>query len=81
VNVTSDDGVGIVVAIPASSTRSGLTKALLTTSMNADITADYTESDNVNVEGVNGYAAVPYKIYFYKPAKLTSGQIHQITLG
>lgn len=81
VNVTSDDGVGIVVAIPTSNTRSGLTKALLTTSMNADITADYVKSDNVNVEGVNGYTAVPYKIYFYKPAKLTSGQTHQITLG
>lgn len=81
VTVNSDDGVGIVVAIPADSTRAGLKEVLLTTSMNADITADYAVSTAIDVEGVNGYAAKSYKIYFYQPAKLAAGQTHKITLS
>lgn len=81
VAVNSADGVGIVVAVPADSTRAGIKEVLLTTSMNADITADYAVSTPVDVEGANGYTAKSYKIYFYKPAKLTSGQSHKITLA
>ena len=79
VTVNDADGVGIVVAVPAGST--GVKEVLLTTSMNADITADYVVSKPVDVEGANGYTAKSYKIYFYKPAKLTSGQSHKITLA
>lgn len=81
VTVNGTDGVGIVVAVPADSTRAGVKEVLLTTSMNADITADYAVSTAVDVEGANGYTAKSYKIYFYKPAKLTSGQSHKITLA
>ena len=81
VNVTVDDGVGIVVAYPASSTRAGIKEVLLTTSMNADITASYKKVANVNVEGAAGYAAVPYVVYLFKPDALTSGQNHKITLA
>lgn len=81
VAVDSDDGVGIVVAVPADSTRTGIKEVLLTTSMNADITADYAVSTAVDVEGANGYAAKSYKIYLYKPAKLSLGQSHKITLA
>lgn len=81
VAVNSADGVGIVVAVPADSTRAGIKEVLLTTSMNADITADYVVSTAVDVEGANGYTAKSYKIYFYKPAKLASGQSHKITLA
>lgn len=81
VTVNGTDGVGIVVAVPADSTRTGVKEVLLTTSMNADITADYVVSTPVDVEGANGYTAKSYKIYFYKPAKLTSGQSHKITLA
>lgn len=81
VTVNGADGVGIVVAVPADSTRAGIKEVLLTTSMNADITADYVVSTAVDVEGANGYTAKSYKIYFYKPAKLTSGQSHKITLA
>lgn len=81
VTVDVADGVGIVVAVPADSTRTGVKEVLLTTSMNADITADYAVSTPVDVEGANGYTAKSYKIYFYKPAKLTSGQSHKITLA
>lgn len=81
VTVNGADGVGIVVAVPVDSTRAGVKEVLLTTSMNADITADYAVSTAVDVEGANGYTAKSYKIYFYKPAKLTSGQSHKITLA
>ena len=81
VNVTADNGVGIVVAYPSNVTRSGISKVLLTTSMNADITADYKVVEAVNVEGANGYTAQSYKVYLYKPAKLTAGQTHKITLA
>lgn len=81
VNVTVDDGVGIVVAYPASSTRAGIKEVLLTTSMNANITASYKKVANVNVEGADGYTAVPYTIYLFKPDALTSGQNHKITLA
>ena len=81
VNVTTADAVGIVVAYPSNAPRSGVSKVLLTTSMNADITADYKVTKNVDVEGANGYTAQSYKVYLYKPAKLTAGQTHQITLA
>ncbi len=81
VNVTVNDGVGIVVAYPASSTRAGIKEVLLTTSMNANITASYKKVANVNVEGADGYTAVPYTIYLFKPDALTSGQNHKITLA
>ena len=81
VNVTTDNAVGIVVAYPSNAPRSGISKVLLTTSMNADITADYKVTKNVDVEGANGYTAQSYKVYLYKPAKLTAGQIHKITLA
>lgn len=81
VNVTVDDGVGIVVAYPASSSRAGIKEVLLTTSMNADITASYKVVANVNVEGANGATAVAYKVYLFKPDALTSGQNHKITLA
>ena len=81
VNVTTDNAVGIVVAYPSNVPRSGVSKVLLTTSMNADITADYKVVEAVNVEGANGYTAQSYKVYLYKPAKLSAGQTHKITLA
>ena len=81
VNVTADNGVGIVVAYPNDAPRAGISKVLLTTSMNADITADYKTVEAVDVEGANGYTAKSYKVYLYKPAKLTAGQTHKITLA
>lgn len=81
VNVTADNGVGIVVAYPNDVPRAGISKVLLTTSMNADITADYKTVAAVDVEGDNGYTAKSYKVYLYKPAQLTAGQIHKITLA
>lgn len=81
VPVSVDDGVGIVVAYPASSTRGGIKEVLLTTSMNADITASYKAAANVDVEGVNGATAIPYRVMLFKPDALSSGQNHKITLA
>lgn len=81
VNVTTDNAVGIVVAYPSNVPRSGVSKVLLTTSMNADVTADYKVTTNVDVEGANGYTAQSYKVYLYKPARLTANQTHKITLA
>lgn len=71
----------IVVAIPASSARAGITLVNLVSTLNADITADYKVVENVDVEGANGYTAVAYKVYVYEPAKLDTSERHKITLG
>lgn len=71
----------IVVAIPASSGLS-ISQVLLTSSMNADITSNYVlQSDQVNVEGANGYTAVPYKVYVYQPASIDPTEVHKVTIS
>lgn len=71
-----------IVAIPASSTVK-LKKAIITSSQNADATADYVLQDTqVNVEGASGYAITkPYKVWIYEPASIASVEVHEITLG
>lgn len=71
----------IIVAYPASSSRGGLTEVLLTSTMNLDITSSYVQQANVNVEGLNAYTAVPYKVFVYQPDALGSDEVHQITLA
>lgn len=72
----------IVVAIPASSTRSGITKVMKTDGLATEITASYTEASNaVSVEGVDGYTAAPYDVWIYQPASIDSAEVHEITLG
>ena len=71
----------IIVAYPASTPRGGLNSVLLTSSMNADITSTYKAQTNVEVEGANGYTAVPYKVFIYEPAELNSTEVHQIKLA
>lgn len=71
----------IIVAYPASTTRGGLNSVLLTSPMNADITSAYKEQINVEVEGANGYTAIPYKVFIYEPAELSSTEVHQIELA
>ena len=71
----------IVVAYPANTTRGGLTKVLLPSTLNADITADYVRQANVSVEGVNNYAGIDYIVYQYEPRSLDSGEVHSISLA
>ena len=81
VSVTGTGNVAIIVAIPADSPRAGLKSANITTSLNADVLADYKVVANVDVEGANGYVAKAYKIYKYAPAQLTAGQTHKLVLA
>lgn len=69
----------VVIAVPAS--NGTLSSAILTSSMNTDITEDYEKNKlTVNVEGANGATAVPYNVYWYKPAQLGSDEVHSITV-
>lgn len=80
VNAGAQGAKRVVVAYPKSTARAGLKEVLLTSSMNADITDAYVAQE-VNVEGVNGYAAIPYTVYVYEPAELGSDEVHQIKLA
>ena len=50
-------------------------------SMNINITSIYKAQTNVEVEGANGYTAIPYKVFIYEPAELSSTEVHQIKLA
>lgn len=71
----------VIVAVPANSTRAGLSQVLLPSTLNADITADFVLKDSVNVEGDNGYQAIAYKVWVYEPAVLDSSEKYTITLA
>jgi len=77
-----DNAKRIVIAIPSSSTRSGLSEVILTSAMNTPITNSYVKtSEGVEVEGVNSATSVPYDIYVYEPSKIDAGEIHDIKLA
>lgn len=72
----------IVVAIPSSSTRGGLSEVILTSAMNTPVTDSYTKTEKaVKVEGVDGFTAVDYDVYVYEPASIDAGEVHAITLA
>ena len=69
------------VAIACLADKTGVTKIINETAMNADVTETFNES-TVNVEGVNGYTAKSYKIWVYEPAKpYESAATLRVTLG
>lgn len=69
----------VIVAVPANKT--GVTKVLMPSAMNADATANFVQQANVNVEGVDGYTATAYKVWVYAPASLDASETYSITLG
>lgn len=69
----------VIVAVPANKT--GVTKVLMPSAMNADATANFIQQANVNVEGVNGYTATAYKVWVYAPASIDASETYSITLG
>lgn len=77
----ADGAKCVIVAYPANTTRGGLKEVLLTSTMNLDITGNYTKQVNVNVEGADGYTAIPYIVYMYAPAGLGADEVHKITLA
>lgn len=69
----------IVVAMPSDKT---ITKVLLASSMNADITSQFVkQSGTVAVEGANAYAAANYNVYVYQPASIDAAENYNITIG
>ena len=69
----------VVVAVPAGYK---ITKVLLTSSMNADITSSFVkQSSTVSVEGANNYAGTAYDVYVYQPASIDKVEVYAITIG
>ena len=74
-----DNAVKVVVAVPAGRK---ITKVLLTSSMNADITNSFAkQTSTVSVEGAEGYAGTAYDVYVYQPASIDKGERYAITIG
>lgn len=72
----------IVVAIPSSSTRGGLSEVILTSAMNTPVTDSYVKTAKaVKVEGKDGHTAVDYDVYVYEPASIDAGEVHAIKLA
>lgn len=67
-SVTVSVPVGAVrVCIACLATKTGVTKVINNTAMNADVTSVFTKS-TVEVEGANGYTAATYNVWTYEPA-------------
>lgn len=72
----------IVIAVPTSSTRGGLSEVILTSAMNTPVTDSYIKTTAaVKVEGVDGATAVDYTVWVYEPSKIDAGEVHAITLA
>ena len=69
----------VIVAVPAGRK---ITKVLMPSALNADVTALFVEqSATVNVEGAEGYTAAAYNIYVYQPASIDAGETYSVTIG
>lgn len=69
----------VVVAVPSDRK---ITKVLMPSALNADVTALFVkQSTTVPVEGANGYAAAAYNIYVYQPASIDAGETYSVTIG
>lgn len=69
----------VVVAIPSDRK---ITKVLMPSALNADVTALFVkQSTTVPVNGANGYAAAAYNIYVYQPASIDAGETYAVTIG
>lgn len=69
----------VVVAVPSDRK---ITKVLMPSALNADVTALFVkQSATVPVEGANGYTAAAYNIYVYQPASIDAGETYTVTIG
>lgn len=69
----------VIVAVP---TGRKVTKVLMPSALNADVTALFVkQSATVNVEGAEGYTAAAYNIYVYQPASIDAGETYSVTIG
>ena len=71
--------VKVVVAVPSG--RS-ITKVLMPSALNADVTALFVKQETtVQVKGANDYASAAYNIYVYQPASIDAGETYAVTIG
>lgn len=69
----------VVIACPAGY---NVAKVLMPSAMNADATANFVkQAGTVNVEGAEGYTAVPYTVWVYQPASIDSTETYAVTIG
>lgn len=69
----------VVVAVPAGRK---ITKVLMPSALNADVTALFVKQDTqVDVEGANGYTAAKYDVYVYQPASIDAGETYAVIIG
>lgn len=69
----------VIVAVP---TDRKITKVLMPSALNADVTALFVkQGTTVSVEGAEGYAAAPYDVYVYQPASIDAGETYSVTIG
>ena len=70
----------IIIAVPQSSGLK-VTAANITSSLNADVTSSYVKGEAVQVEGAEGYTAVPYDVFVYQPASIDPSEDHKVVIG
>lgn len=71
--------VKVVVAVPSDKK---ITKVLMPSALNADVTALFVkQSSTVQVNGANNYAAAAYNVYVYQPASIDAGETYAVTIG
>lgn len=71
--------VKVIVAVPAGYK---VTKVLMPSAMNADVTTAFVKQNvQVDVEGANGYTATKYDVWVYQPASIDAGETYAVTIG
>lgn len=71
--------VKVVVAVPSDRK---ITKVIMPSALNADVTALFVkQSTTIPVNGANDYAAAAYNIYVYQPASIDAGETYTVTIG
>lgn len=69
----------VIVAVPADKK---ITKVIMPSALNADVTALFVkQSTTVSVEGANGYTGAAYNVYVYQPASIDAGETYTVTIG
>lgn len=69
----------VIVAVPAGRK---ITKVLMPSALDADVTALFVkQGTQVDVEGANGYTAAKYDVYVYQPASIDAGETYAVTIG
>lgn len=69
----------VVVACPSGY---NVSKVTLPSAMGADATKDFVkQTSTVNVEGAEGFTAVPYNVWVFEPASIPSSQSYSIVIG